>query len=171
MEYNIDHLILHDAADLDVQFDVDINNERTLNNDRLRNSGKYVQVITVEYNGTMCAAKQLIKNPENFLLDLRMKYFRRECLMHSKLDHPNVVKMLGVCHNGSGESSGLGKIPWPVLVMELVEYNLSDYQLSATPMYVKLSILQDISIVDSDTSILFVVPQLFTVILASSLSY
>ena len=144
MEYDIDHLILDD--DLDV-FDVDINDEDSEedspNNDRVRNFGRYVQVITVEYNGTMCAAKQLIK--DKFFLNSRVKYFRRECLIHNKLDHPNVVKMLGVCHNGSVEPFMGDRIPWPVLVMELVQYDLSDLQLFATPMYVKLSILQDVS--------------------------
>ena len=93
MEYNIDHLILDENSD--VGFDVDINDEHPLKHDRLLNFGTYVQVITVPYNGAMCAAKQLIKNTEDFFLDLRMKYFRRECLMHSKPDHLNIVKMLG----------------------------------------------------------------------------
>ena len=67
MEYSIDHLTLDD--DLDV-FDVDEDDleddEDSSNNDRIRNFGKYVQVITVEYNGTMCAAKQLIKPPSKY---------------------------------------------------------------------------------------------------------
>lgn len=146
MEYSIDHLILD--ADLDVHFDVDIEDRDSVNNDRLRNFGRYVQVITVEYDGILCAAKQLIKNPLDIFLRSRMTYFRRECLMHSRLNHPNLVKMLGVCHNGTSRVKHFGEdqsIPWPVLIMELIEYDLSDFELFATPMYVKLSILQDVS--------------------------
>ena len=143
MEYDIKHLILD--VDLDVHFDVDEDDDESLNDDRIRNFGRYVQVIKVEYDGMMCAAKQLIKDGNMFFRS-RLTYFKRECLMHSKLSHPNIVKMLGVCYNGSVESRfGVDSIPWPVLVMELVTHDLSDLELFATPMYVKLSILQDIS--------------------------
>ena len=147
MEYDIKHLILD--ADLDAQlFDVNEKEEddaESLNDDRVRNFGRYVQVIKVEYDGIMCAAKQLIKYDTSFF-GSRLTYFKRECLMHSKLSHPNIVKMLGVCYNGSVESHfGEDSIPWPVLILELVTYDLSDLELFATPMYVKLSILQDVS--------------------------
>ena len=145
MEYDIEHLLL-DAA-LDVQFDVDVDDDDSLNDARVRNFGRYVQVIKVDYDGIMCAAKQLVKDDNVYIFfRSRLTYFKRECLMHSKLSHPNIVKMLGVCYNGAVQGRfDTDSIPWPVLVMELVEYDLSELELFAVPMYVKLSILQDVS--------------------------
>ena len=66
--------------------------------------------------------------------------FLRECLLLSNLHHPNIVKMLGVYYHND-------QAVLPVLVMELMECNLTqllkNYQ--NIPMYVKLSILQDVS--------------------------
>jgi len=66
--------------------------------------------------------------------------FLSECLFNNKLDHPNIVKMLGVYYPSERD------IP-PVLVMELMEYTLTTLleKSQDIPMYVKLSILQDVS--------------------------
>ena len=105
--------------------------------------GAYTKILSVYYNGVPCAAKRIY--PSLLALKLHSRHeaiiveqmFWRECLLHSKLHHPNIVKMLGVCDCYNP----------PVLVMELMECNLTqlleNYQ--NIPMYVKLSILQDVS--------------------------
>ena len=61
--------------------------------------------------------------------------------MHSKLRHPNIVRMLGVCYRGSN----------PIKIMELLKLSLSSVihpVISVpipVPMYVKLTLLQDVS--------------------------
>ena len=99
-------------------------------------------MFAVDYNGITCAAEQI----HSILLEGSTGLFRikqdslRECLLHSKLHHPNIVKMLGVYYPND-------QAVLPVLVMELMECNLTqlleNYQ--NIPMYVKLSILQDVS--------------------------
>ena len=99
--------------------------------------GSYGTVYKAEHNGMACAAKRVDLSvthtervEQNFLL---------ECLQHSKLSHPNIVKMLGVFYPE--------KETLPVLVMELMEYNLTQLLKRShnIPTYVKLSILQDVS--------------------------
>ena len=112
--------------------------------DRELGRGGYGRVFAVDYNGVTCAAKEihpmLVENvpPEERTQVKQM--FLRECLLHSKLNHPNIVKMLGVYYPND-------QAVLPVLVMELMECNLTqlleNYQ--NIPMYVKLSILQDVS--------------------------
>ena len=97
------------------------------NTDRELGKGAFGRVFEVEYNGTKCAAKQ--PTFESKFKEL----FLRECLLHSKLDHPNIVKMLGVYYLSEGEDV-------PALVMELMEYSLTTllHESQDIPMYVKL---------------------------------
>ena len=74
--------------------------------------GYFATVFAVDYNGTTCAAKKIHNKPEQ-----RKQNFLHECLLHSRLDHPNIVKMLGVYYPSVHDL--------PVLVMELMEYNLT----------------------------------------------
>ena len=113
--------------------------------DRELGRGAYGRVFAVEYNGVTCAAKEihaiLIQATCTPSQLSRLKQtFLRECLLHSKFHHPNIVKMLGVYYPND-------QAVLPVLVMELMECNLTqlleNYQ--NIPMYVKLSILQDVS--------------------------
>ena len=101
--------------------------------------GAYGRVFTVDYyNGITCAAKEINSSLLEFADD--RQDFLQECLLHSKLHHPNIVKMVGVYYPND-------QAVLPVLVMELMECNLTqlleNYQ--NIPMYVKLSILQDVS--------------------------
>ena len=106
--------------------------------------GSYGTVYKARYDGASCAAKQLdqprvashLSNAKGVNQDLEHN-FMLECLQHSKLSHPNIVKMLGVFYRGKT----------PYLVMELMEYNLTQLLENTHNiiMYVKLSILQDIS--------------------------
>ena len=62
--------------------------------------GAYGRVFTVEYNGITCAAKQihslLVTDVSSAELSQIKQDFLQECLQHSRLHHPNIVKMLGV---------------------------------------------------------------------------
>ena len=102
--------------------------------------GSYGTVYKADHNETACAAKQVDLNETNHDIVQRVEQnFLLECLQHSKLRHPNIVKMLGVFYPK--------RQTVPFLVMELMEYNLTQL-LDKHPnicMYVKLSILQDVS--------------------------
>ena len=108
--------------------------------------GSFGTVYKAEYNGTSCAAKQLdtSEHPSvisSILANQTKQKFLLECLQHSKLHHPNIVKMLGVFYPSGGQAV------LPVLVMELMNYNLTQLleKYHNIPMYIKLSILQDVS--------------------------
>ena len=109
--------------------------------------GSFSTVYKAElYDGTACAAKQLdIQNPhqhftissQQIIAERLEQHFLQECINHSKLDHPNIVKMLGVFY----------PTEQPILLMELMEYNLTQLlnKYSDISMYMKISILQDVS--------------------------
>ena len=110
--------------------------------------GSYGTVYKAEYNGIACAVKQVdiavvTRDRKLTPLPTRVRVLKQnfllECLLHSKLSHPNIVKMLGVFYPK--------KQPIPVLVMELMECNLTQLleRTNNIIMYVKLSILQDVS--------------------------
>ena len=114
--------------------------------DRILGQGAFGKVFAVDYNGIPCAAKEI----HSILLEGATKTpgkterikqeFTQECLQHSKLDHPNIVKMLGVYYPND-------QAILPVLVMELMDCNLNKMldNCQNRPMQVKLSILQDVS--------------------------
>ena len=113
--------------------------------DRVVGEGVSGRVFAVDYNGVMCAAKEIrprLLGDDVAAVDRswRKRMYLREFLLLSKLHHPNIVKMLGVYYRND-------QAVLPVLVMELMECNLTqlleNYQ--NIPMYVKLSILQDVS--------------------------
>ena len=114
--------------------------------DRELGRGAYGRVFAVDYNGITCAAKEI----HSVLLESGAKApvkterikqeFLQECLQHSRLHHPNIVKMLGVYYPND-------RAVLPVLVMELMDCSLKRMldRYQNIPMYVKLSILQDVS--------------------------
>ena len=112
--------------------------------DRELGRGAYGRVFAVYYNGVTCAAKEINSILwEGVLPDERhqiIQDFLQECLLHSKLHHPNIVKMLGVYYRND-------QAVLPALVMELMDRSLTQLLESnhSIPMYVKLSILQDVS--------------------------
>ena len=121
------------------------------------------EVYKAYHNGIPCAAKKVYRS--NMAISYRSyydakQYFIEECLRHSQLEHRNIVKMLGVCDasrsDDDDEERGLISFQFCgshidlALIMELMEYTLpklllNDEEVSFIPMYVKLSILQDIS--------------------------
>ena len=97
------------------------------------------EVFYVDYNGEACPAKQNAYIP---LCSGAKEKCLRECLLLNKLHHSNIVKMLGVCYFNVRDQAVL-----PVLVMEPMKCELT-WLLRVygnIPMYVKLSILQDVS--------------------------
>ena len=108
--------------------------------------GSFGTVYKAEHNGTACAAKQVdlnvkieVKTHRSFVEKMKQN-FLLECLRHSELRHPNIVKMLGVFYPKK-------RAILPYLVMELMENNLTQLLQNHQNicMYVKLSILQDVS--------------------------
>ena len=94
-------------------------------------------VYRVLYDGILCAAKD-----QSFDNDIyKVEYFQQECLLHSKLHHLNIVRMLGVCYHGSDLPAQ------PIKIMELLESNFSSviHSVVSVPVYVKLAMLQDVS--------------------------
>ena len=111
--------------------------------------GSYGTVYKAEHDGIVCAAKQLrfrdigIKSGRAERVKHKVKQLRQkflmECIQHSKLHHRNIVTMLGVFYPKGAVL--------PVLVMELMEDDLTQLlnRTHKISMYVKLSILQDVS--------------------------
>ena len=99
-------------------------------------------VYEADYNdGIPCAAKRVEPKRLRFWRTEGNRYFLQECLLHSKLKHKNIVKMLGVSYDVTDQSSRN-----PFLIMELMKYTLAQLINELfIPMYVKLSILQDVS--------------------------
>ena len=107
-----------------------------LDNATVVSMGCFGTVYRVAYDGVLCAAKDQCFDNDTY----KVEYFQQECLLHSKLHHPNIVRMLGVCYRGSN----LGQ---PIKIMELLESNLSSvvHSVIPFPIYVKLALLQDVS--------------------------
>ena len=102
-------------------------------------AGCFGAVYKVLHDGVLCAAKYRRIDESVY----RLEHFQQECLLHSKLHHPNIVRMLGVCYHRGYHNS----IDKPIKIMELLELDLFSvvhYKFNI-PMYVKLTIIQDIS--------------------------
>ena len=104
--------------------------------------GSYGKVYKSAHNLIPCAAKKVIIDVKHgpHLAEQLKHNFLLECLQHSQLCHPNIVEMLGVSYPKK-------RTVLPVLVMELMECTLTQLLKDHRNicMYVKLSILQDIS--------------------------
>ena len=99
--------------------------------------GAYARVFTAQYDGAHCAAREI----HSILIDTYSKEkFLQECVVHSKLQHPNIVKLLGVYYPSD-------QAILPVQIMELMEGNLHSLLETSQniPTSMKSSILQDVS--------------------------
>ena len=100
--------------------------------------GCFGTVYKIIYDGVLCAAQR-----QCFDEGRCKQQFQRECLLHSKLHHPNILRMLGVFYHNN--------IDQPIKVMELLAsdlYAIVHSQRNSqceVPMYVKLTLIQDIS--------------------------
>ena len=109
-------------------------------------NGSYGKVFEVDYNGTLCAAKEL----HSLLLQLANKNgaaklkddFLRECHLWSTLRHPSVVQFLGVYYPSIDEF-GL-----PIMLLEKMHDSVTSLieKHDNIPLLVKLSILHDVSL-------------------------
>ena len=106
--------------------------------------GAYGKVVEVKYLGRSYAAKEI----HTILLEetspeekRRVRHsFLQECRTCSELDHPNIVRFIGIfC--GATRNSVL-----PAMVMELMDTSLTEYvERSSISMDTKVSILRDVS--------------------------
>ena len=133
------------VQDLFYKSDLPIIDGVQLEDSKFVRKGAFGSVHRAVYGETACAVKIQIFDgrviQDSIFCEYTVEDFQRECLLHYKLHHPNIVKMYGVCY--LNQTSGQ-----PIKVMELVEGGtlsslLATY--SNIPLYVKLSILQDVS--------------------------
>lgn len=106
--------------------------------------GSYGIVFEVAVGGSFFAAKEihsiLVSKPESKRI---RDYFLDECVYNSKLSHPNVVQLIGICY-----SSPTAELPW--LVTELMKTSLNGLienhqkEKKDIPLRFKRSILTDI---------------------------
>ena len=108
--------------------------------------GAYGVVYTVKHDGIVCAAKRihsiLTDNVSPREKQERKDNFVRECLYGSSIDHPNIVKFLGVYYPSS-------RCSLPDMVFELMATSLTVFVGSNKSMMAfetKLSILYDVSV-------------------------
>ena len=130
-----------------VPFEVSSSDIQGLEDEDSRGSGSYGIVYAVSVRGTCRIAKRLhsilvgadVNQSEKQGIRER---FLNECLLLSKLDHPNVVKFVGVHFNPKDHSD-------VTLIMEQLHMNLEKFlnpdQRPDINIFTKLSILHDVS--------------------------
>ena len=89
--------------------------------DRELGYGSYATVLELEYMGRKCAGKKIHDELLSYtgMNSIIVHQFEEECRVLSQLNHPNVVKFLGVYFQ-QGEQV-------PILVMEFLPTNLTTY--------------------------------------------
>lgn len=102
-------------------------------------TGAYGNVEKLELDGLICAGKKV----HDVLIESGVERFiekvYNECILHSHLRHPNIVQFLGICFLPSSRL--------PMLVMELIEYNLHGLLESHPniPLSIKHSVVDDVA--------------------------
>jgi len=110
-------------------------------------NGAYGRVFEVDYEGTLCAAKEIHKSLLEHASDNDLRKLKRdflaECGSWSKLRHPHIVQFLGKHHDPLSSRSEL-----PIIVMEKMQFSLKELmeRYGNVPMNVKASILYDVSL-------------------------
>ncbi len=103
-------------------------------------------VVEVEYKGVRYAGKHLhmgVVHLTRFNANQSlMEDFLEEIILHSQLDHPNIVQFVGVYYKLTST------VTLPVLVMELLPTTLEDYliQHGVPPNETTYSILRDVAL-------------------------
>ena len=105
--------------------------------------GSYGQVFAVEHKGRTYAAKQIhsifIEAVSKEEKQAVRESFLKECHCCKDLDHPNIVRFIGVYYPDPDAIL-------PVMVMELMDTNLTQYiKMPNISLKLKISILHDIS--------------------------
>ena len=130
-----------------IPFEISSSDIKGLEVEDSRGSGSYGAVYAVTVRGTCRIAKRL----HSILVDADVNQsekqgirerFLNECLLLSKLDHPNVVKFIGVHFNPQNRSD-------VTLIMEQLQMDLDKFldpdQRPDIDTFTKLSILHDVS--------------------------
>ena len=119
-------------------------------------SGSYGLVQTVSYRQSICAAKHihstLLQHVSEQERERIIRNYLRECQCCKQINHPNVVEFYGVrCppDHCSGRAHNGMPAHIPVMIMELMDKNLSDFILEERsmeiPLDIKHSILFDVA--------------------------
>ncbi|XP_065885466.1 uncharacterized protein [Dysidea avara] len=114
--------------------------------------GAYGRVYAVNYHGTICAAKEihsiLVEGVGQAEMQRTVETFLRECRQCSKLRHPNVIQFLGVYYPSNTGGMRAGRMPLPVMVMEMMAESLSSLveKHEKIPVHLKFSIVHDVSL-------------------------
>ena len=114
--------------------------------------GAYGRVYAVNYHGTICAAKEihsiLVEGVGQAEMQRTVETFLRECRQCSKLRHPNVIQFLGVYYPSNTGSMRTGRMPLPVMVMEMMAESLTSLveKHEKIPVHLKFSIVHDVSL-------------------------
>ena len=133
---DVDHF-----SSLELQL-INLQLSKVTSTDKIIGKGAYGKVIEVYVHGTLCAAKEihslLIENVSAQEFEVIRKSFYEECVIASRIHHPNVVQMLGIYY-----PTPQAKLPW--LVMEMMETSvkgfLEKHEQGKVPLHFKLSIL------------------------------
>ena len=112
--------------------------------------GSYGRVFAVQYLGSSCAAKEIHSTLIDYATTAEEKKalkenFMRECYHSSLINHPNIVKFIGIYYTKLSDL----RIDLPIMVMELMDASLKAFiekNLSNIAMEIKLSILHDVSL-------------------------
>ena len=106
--------------------------------------GAYGRVFKTKYRGSVYAAKEV----HSIMIQLTQKApeerrrlqesFQRECDYCSNLDHPNIVRFIGIYHPPQQ--------PFPVMIMELMDESLTTYAEKPNIRFKRrISILYDVA--------------------------
>ena len=106
--------------------------------------GAYGRVFKAKYRGSVCAAKEV----HSILIQLTQmapeerrrlqESFQRECGHCSKLNHPNIVRFIGIYHPPQQL--------FPVMIMELMDESLTTYAEKPSISFKRrMSILHDVA--------------------------
>jgi len=115
----------------------------TLYKDQALGRGSYGSVCKAKRDTLTCAAKivhPILFDPDDPGVHTMMKRFEQECEFLSAIKHPNIVQYLGT---HTDEDTGL-----PVLLMELMDENLTHYLEAATehlPVHIQVNFSLDIA--------------------------
>ena len=106
--------------------------------------GAYGRVFKVRYRGSVCAAKEVhsILIQSTFMDPVGRRRlqdsFLRECEYLSRLNHPNIVRFVGMYH--------YSQQPFPLLIMELMDESLTSYAGKPNVRHIiRMSILYDVA--------------------------
>ena len=107
-------------------------------------TGAFARAFEVEYRGASYAGKEIHPSFVNNGVDARKRdilidHVLHEYCLHSKCDHPNIVKFVGIFYDANTTV--------PKMVMEKMECDLMGLVMRTTPLplHQKLSLLHDVS--------------------------